>query len=73
MLATWDDKEVARRLLRLFPHRRNENRSPAEPTAPETNMIISDPEKLAERRRRLSDLSWWMRCMAESWNTLDCI
>ena len=66
VLATWDDEEVARRLLRLFPHRRNEDGSPAEPSAPEINMIVNDPDRLAERRRRLSDLSWWMRCTAEN-------
>lgn len=29
-------------------------------------MILNDPKLLAERRRRLSDLSWWMRCTAEN-------
>ena len=66
VLATWSDEEVARRWLRLFPHRREQDGSPAEPTAPEINMIVNDPDKLAERRRRLSDLSWWMRCTAEN-------
>jgi hypothetical protein len=28
-------------------------------------MITSDPEKLAERRRRLSNVSWFMRCLCE--------
>ncbi len=28
-------------------------------------MILNQPEILAERRRRLSDISWWMRCTAE--------
>ncbi|TWU60360.1 hypothetical protein Poly51_06350 [Rubripirellula tenax] len=66
VLATWTDEEVARRWLRLFPHRRNEDGSPAEPSAPEINMIVNDPDRLSERRRRLSDLSWWMRCTAEN-------
>jgi hypothetical protein len=29
-------------------------------------MIINDPNVLAERRKRLSDVSWWMRCTAEN-------
>lgn len=29
-------------------------------------MIVNDPDRLAERRARLSDLSWWMRCTAEN-------
>ncbi|KAA1260643.1 hypothetical protein LF1_31830 [Rubripirellula obstinata] len=66
VLGTWSDEEVARRWLRLFPKRRDKDGSPAEPTAPEINMIVNDPDRLAERRRRLSDLSWWMRCTAEN-------
>ena len=66
VLASWSDEEVARRWLRLFPQRRNRDGSPAEPAAPEIKMIVNDPDRLAERRRRLSDLSWWMRCTAEN-------
>jgi hypothetical protein len=40
----------------LFPHRRNQDGSPAEPTEPEINMIVNDMVRLAERRRRLNDL-----------------
>ena len=29
-------------------------------------MIVNQPEVLAERRKRLSDVSWWMRCTAEN-------
>ena len=66
VLETWSDEEVARRWLRLFPKRRNNDGSPAEPTEPELNMILNDPEVLAERRRRMSDVSWWMKCTAEN-------
>jgi hypothetical protein len=65
-VATWNDEEVARRWLKLFPRRREKDGSPAEPSKPELDMIVNDPELLAERRRRLSDLSWWMRCTAEN-------
>ncbi|MEZ6092076.1 MAG: hypothetical protein R3C05_29540 [Pirellulaceae bacterium] len=27
-------------------------------------MIVNDKKVLAERRQRLSDVSWWMRCTA---------
>lgn len=64
--ATWSDDEVARRWLRLFPKRRNKDGSPATPSKPEIDMIINDPDVLAERRSRLSDVSWWMRCTAEN-------
>lgn len=62
----WSDEEVARRWLRLFPVRREQDGSPAEPSQQEIDSIVADSEKLAERRRRLSDISWWMRCTAEN-------
>lgn len=40
--------------------------APAESRQSELDLIVNDAEKLAERRRRLSDLSWWMRCTAEN-------
>ena len=66
VVATWSDEEVARRWLKLFPKRRNKDGTPAEPLRPEVDMIVNDPEVLAERRKRLSDVSWWMRCTAEN-------
>lgn len=66
VVATWSDEEVARRWLRLFPKRRRKDGAPAKPTEAEIAMIVNDPNLLAERRRRLSDVSWWMRCVAEN-------
>lgn len=66
VLENWSDEEVARRWLKLFPKRREKDGSAAEPTEPELNMILNNPAVLAERRRRLSDISWWMRCTAEN-------
>lgn len=65
IVALWTDEEVARRWLRLFPKRRKQDRSPEQPTAAELRMITSDAERILELRRRLSDISWWMRCAAE--------
>ena len=62
----WSDEEVARRWLRLFPTRREQDGSPAEPEDFELSMITGDKAKLAEIRKRLSDVSWWMRCTAEN-------
>ncbi len=38
---------------------------PEEPTAADLQMLTADEERVAERRRRLSSLSWFMRCLAE--------
>ena len=61
----WSDEEVARRWWRLFPKRRDEEGEPAEPEPQELRMLTADESALAERRRRLADLSWFMRCLSE--------
>jgi hypothetical protein len=66
VVAAWSDVEVAQRWLKLFPVRRKLDGSPETPTKPEIDSIVNQPEVLAERRRRLSDVSWWMRCTAEN-------
>lgn len=66
VVAKWADEEVARRWLTLFPKRRNKDGSPAESKQPEIDLIVNQKEVLVERRRRLSDLSWWMKCAAEN-------
>lgn len=65
VVAAWSDQEVARRWLRLFPKRRG-SEGPPEPADPEIHRIVSQPDVLAEIRRRLSDISWWTRCTAEN-------
>ena len=65
VVATWSDEEVARRWLRLFPVSREKDGSASEPTEAEIATIVNQVEVLAERRRRLSDISWWMRCTTE--------
>jgi hypothetical protein len=62
---TWSDDDVALRWWRLFPQRRNENGTPAEPTEFELNAIRNDSSGLKEKRRRLKDISWFMRCPAK--------
>jgi REP element-mobilizing transposase RayT len=61
----WSDDDVALRWWRLFPYRRNEDHSPAEPTEMELNVIRNDASGLAEKRKRLSEISWFMRCLVE--------
>jgi len=65
VVQAWSDDEVARRWWNLCPLRRDEEGAPAEPEAWELSLFTSPPERLAEIRRRLSSLSWFMRCVAE--------
>ncbi len=66
VVAEWDDTDVARRWLMLCPVERDENRQPKKPTEFELNRIRNNKEKLAEIRRRLSDMSWWMWLLSQS-------
>lgn len=65
IMKVWSDDEVALRWWRLFPQRRSENGSPSEPTEFELNTLRNDTNGLREKRRRLKDISWFMRCLAE--------
>lgn len=57
----WSDDDTARCWVRLFP--------PREPDAAafdsKCQAVMSDPAHLHEIRRRLGDLSWLMKCLAE--------
>jgi len=68
IVATWDDTEVARRWLMLCPIRKRKDilDEAPEPTEAELNSIRNDPDKLAEIRTRLSDVSWWMRLLCQN-------
>ena len=69
VVETWDDSEVARRWLMLCPKRKKKDRSPEEPNEFELNSIRNDPNKLATIRKRLSDVSWWMRLLCQNIGT----
>ena len=64
VVAKWTDQEVAIRWLRVFPGRRLEEHL-AEPTENDVETLCRDKEKLATVRERLSDISWFMRALAE--------
>jgi REP element-mobilizing transposase RayT len=63
--ASWSDEDVARRWWNLFPRRKNKDKSPAEPTKEELDKINNSPNGMKEKRRRLSNLSWFMKCLCE--------
>jgi len=62
--AHWSDEEVAIRWLRVFPGRRIEEHL-AEPTENDVKTLVRDKARLAEVRRRLCDVSWFMRALSE--------
>lgn len=65
VVESWDDTEVARRWWQLCPKRKNPDGSAKEPTEFELNSIRNDPDKVRQIRRRLSDISWWMRLLCQ--------
>jgi len=65
VVASWNDTEVAGRWLRLCPLRKTADGDAEEPSEHELNTIRNDPQKLAKIRRRLSDISWWMRLLCQ--------
>ena len=64
VVAAWNDEEAATRWLRVFPGRRLEEHL-AEPTTNDVATLVGDREKLASVRKRLSDISWFMRALSE--------
>ncbi|MEM8672206.1 MAG: hypothetical protein AAGG48_32120, partial [Planctomycetota bacterium] len=64
VVAQWSNEEVAIRWLRVFPGRRLEEHL-AEPTENDVKTLSRDKERIAEIRRRLSDISWFMRALSE--------
>lgn len=63
VVRSWDDTEVARRWLMICPHRKDAEGNPQPPNDPELNAIRNCPMELEKIRRRLSDVSWWMRLL----------
>jgi hypothetical protein len=64
VVAAWSDEEVALRWLKVFPGRRLDEQL-AEPTDSDVKMLVADGERMAVVRRRLSDISWFMRALSE--------
>ena len=60
IVALWSDRNVAIRWLNLFPRHRNPAGTPLPPTEMEICALADCPQRIAELRRRLSSLSWFM-------------
>jgi len=58
-------QELARRWLRLFPGKQVLDGNWIEPTQEQVEELAKDKKKIADVRKRLSDVSWFMRCLDE--------
>jgi REP element-mobilizing transposase RayT len=64
-VASWSDREVAERWLKLFSGSRiAEDKHPSSRES-EIKALVGDEERLAELRVRLSSVSWFMRSLNE--------
>ena len=66
VVATWSDREVARRWLVLHPLRKKKDGSPAVPSQDEIKSLVKQRKRLKVLRKRLSDISWYMKELAEN-------
>lgn len=64
IIALWTNEQVAIRWWKLFPGRRNEMGEAAVPDEADLKPLLV-PERSFELRRRLGDISWLMRSLAE--------
>jgi hypothetical protein len=65
LASQWSDEEVVRRWWQLYPERRDDTGAPAAITELEVRSLASDSTRVAELRRRLSSISWFMKSMNE--------
>jgi REP element-mobilizing transposase RayT len=60
IVAAWSDREVATRWLILFPKHPSRNAPTGPPSELQIAALMASSEQIAECRRRLSSLSWFM-------------
>jgi len=61
----WSTDQLAARWWALFPQRRCSDGHPAEATAEELQKLICSEAAVADKRRRLANVSWFMKCLVE--------
>lgn len=64
VVAAWSDEEAAVRWLKVFPGRRLDEQL-ADSTDVDVRTLTNNAERMKEVRSRLSDISWFMRALAE--------
>ena len=63
----WSADEIALRWCRVFPPRDDATGEPVEPGEHDLAMLTANSDRLAEVRKRLANLSWFMRCLPCCW------
>jgi REP element-mobilizing transposase RayT len=61
----WSAEEIALRWCKVFPPRDDATGEPIEPGEHDLAMLTANSERLAELRKRIANLSWFMRCLCE--------
>jgi REP element-mobilizing transposase RayT len=61
----WSADEIALRWCKVFPPRDDATGEPGEPGEHDLAMLTANSDRLAEVRKRLANLSWFMRCLCE--------
>ena len=62
---TWSNREVAERWLMLYPRAVDEDENPCLPPEYIVDGYAQNEDWIEERRKRLSSLSWFMKCLKE--------
>ena len=63
----WSADEIALRWCRVFPPRDDATGDPVEPGEHDLAMLTANSDRLAEVRKRLANLSWFMRRLSCCW------
>jgi hypothetical protein len=58
--AAWSDYEVAFRWLQLCPRKPRSKKKPIPPIEDQINALLASPDRIAQLRKRLCSLSWFM-------------
>jgi hypothetical protein len=58
--ASWSDREVASRWLQICPPKPRSKKKPVLPIEVQINALLASPARIAELRKRLCSLSWFM-------------
>ena len=60
LVDSWSDYEVASRWLQICPRKPRSKKKPVLPIEVQINALLASPARIAEIRKRLSSLSWFM-------------